>query len=78
LHAGDLREARRAASAWALHDGTVEPRLVMSEILDASGRRSDARATLQEWLETHPDSADARAALTRLSGDGATHEIARR
>jgi hypothetical protein len=50
----------------------------MSEILDSSGRRSDARAVLQEWLETHPDSADARAALARLTGDGATREIAHR
>jgi serine/threonine-protein kinase len=78
LHAGDLREARRAAGAWALHDGTVEPRLAMADILEASGRRSDARAVLQEWLETHPDSADARTALARLSGEGATREIARR
>jgi hypothetical protein len=79
LHAGDLREARRAAGAWALHDGTVEPRLAMADILDASGRRSDARAVLQEWLETHPDSVDARTALARLSGEGAgTREIARR
>jgi serine/threonine-protein kinase len=78
LHAGDLREARRAAAAWALHDGTLEPRLLTSEILDTSGRRADARAVLQEWLETHPDSADARAALARLSGDGNAREIARR
>ena len=78
LHAGDLREARRAAAAWALHDGTVEPRLAMSEILEASGRRTDARAVLQEWLETHPDSVDARGALARLSGEGGTREIARR
>jgi TolA-binding protein len=50
----------------------------MADILEASGRRSDARAVLQEWLETHPDSADARTALARLSGEGATREIARR
>jgi serine/threonine-protein kinase len=72
--AGDLRDAHRAASAWALHDGTVEPRLAMADILDASGRRPEAVALLTEWLETHPDAADARAALSHLSGDA----IARR
>jgi serine/threonine protein kinase len=78
LHAGELREARRAASAWLLRDGTVEPRVFMAEVLDASGRRGEARSVLQEWLETHPDSADARAALAHLSGEPAPREIARR
>lgn len=76
LRAGDLREARRAASAWALHDGTVEPRLFMAQVLAASGRRADAVATLNEWLELHPDSTDARSELARLSsaGPGAPRE----
>ncbi len=74
LRAGELHEAHRAASAWALHDGTVEPRLVMAEVLDASGRRTEATALLAEWLESHPDEDDARASLARLSGDA----IARR
>jgi hypothetical protein len=74
LRAGDLREAHRAASAWTSRDGTVEPRLVMAEILDASGRRQEATALLTEWLEGHPDALDARAALTRL----ATDPVARR
>jgi serine/threonine-protein kinase len=78
LRAGDFREARRAAAAWSLHDGTVEPRLAMADILEASGRRADARAVLQEWLETHPDSADARASLAHLAGEGGTRELARR
>jgi hypothetical protein len=78
LHAGELREARRAASAWLLRDGTVEPRVFMAEVLDASGRHGEARTVLQEWLETHPDSADARAALAHLSGEPATREIAHR
>jgi hypothetical protein len=78
LHAGELRESRRAASAWLLRDGTVEPRLFMAEVLEASGRRSEARTTLQEWLETHPDSADARAALVRLSGEPTPRELAHR
>ena len=78
LHAGELREARRAANAWALHDGTVEPRLAQAEILDATGRRAEARVVLQEWLEAHPDSTDARAALARISADVGTREVARR
>jgi serine/threonine-protein kinase len=84
LHAGDLREARRAASAWALHDGTVEPRIFMAQVLAASGRRTDAVATLTEWLEAHPDSSDARTELARLSSParagegGGTREIAKR
>jgi serine/threonine-protein kinase len=69
LRAGELRDAHRAASAWALHDGTVEPRLAMADILDASGRRPEAVALLTEWLEAHPDAADARAALAHFSGD---------
>ena len=67
LRAGELREAHRAASAWASSDGTVEPRLVMADVLDASGRRPEATALLTEWLEAHPDApdaADARAALS--------------
>jgi hypothetical protein len=69
LRAGELREAHRATAAWALHDGTVEPRLVMAEVLDATGRRPEATALLTEWVESHPDAADARAALSRLSSD---------
>jgi hypothetical protein len=72
LRAGELREAHRGAMAWASRDSTVEPRLVMAEVLDASGRRPEATALLTEWLEAHPDApdaADARAALSRLSSD---------
>jgi serine/threonine-protein kinase len=78
FRAGDLREARRAAAAWELRDGTLEPRLVLAEILDASSRRSEARAIMQEWLESHPDSSDARAELTKLSSEGGSREIAHR
>jgi serine/threonine-protein kinase len=78
LRAGELREARRAAASWALHDGTVEPRLAQAEILDASGRRTEARTILQEWLESHPESSDARTALARISADVGTSSIARR
>jgi hypothetical protein len=69
LRAGDLREAHRAASAWTSRDGTVEPRLVMAEILDASGHRQEATALLTEWLQAHPDAQEARAALTRLTNE---------
>jgi serine/threonine-protein kinase len=69
LRAGELREAHRAASAWTSRDGTVEPRLVMAEILDASGRRQEATALLTEWLQSHPDAQEARAALTRLTSE---------
>jgi eukaryotic-like serine/threonine-protein kinase len=78
LHAGELREARRAASAWLLRDGTVEPRLFTADVLEASGRRSESKSVLQEWLESHPDSADARTALARLLGEPAPREIAHR
>jgi thioredoxin-like negative regulator of GroEL len=74
LRAGELHEAYRATSSWALHDGTVEPRLLMADVLDASGRRPEAVALLTEWLESHPDATDVQAALTRLS----TETIARR
>ncbi len=72
LRAGELREAHRAAMAWASRDSTVEPRLVMADVLDGSGRRPEATALLTEWLEVHPDApdaGDARAALARLSSD---------
>jgi hypothetical protein len=66
--AGEMREARRAAHAWALHDGTAEPRIFLSMSLDAVGRHAEARAVLDEWLQVHPDSADVRAALAKLDG----------
>jgi uncharacterized membrane-anchored protein len=71
--AGELREARRAAEAWAIHDGSVEPRLFLAAILEASGRKREARSVLDEWLTNHPDSADAKRMRERL---GATPEPA--
>jgi hypothetical protein len=76
MRAGDLREAHRAASAWVLHDGTAEPRMVMAEVLEASGRRPEATALLQEWIEGHPDAADVRAELVRIEGGGGAREVA--
>jgi glucose/arabinose dehydrogenase len=64
--AGELREARRAAEVWTLHDGTAEPRIFLATVLDASGRRSEAKAILEEWLQLHPDSPDARQMHARL------------
>jgi len=67
--AGDYREARRAADAWALKDGTLEPRIFIATVLDTLGRRADAKSVLEEWLEQHPDSAEARKHLARLTGE---------
>ena len=78
FRAGAMPEARRATNAWALHDGTVAPRLLLADVLAASGHAAEAKTVLQEWLESHPDATDARQELTKLSEDGPTHEIARR
>jgi hypothetical protein len=78
LRAGDLREARRAAGAWALHDGRFEPRLWIAHALEASGRRSEARDVMAEWLESHPDAESARAEYDRLSSDPGARTVAHR
>jgi hypothetical protein len=52
--------------------------MVMAEVLDASGRRPEATALLQEWLEAHPDAADVRAELARIESGGGAREVARR
>jgi len=57
---GDLRDARRAAEAWALRDGSAEPRIFLATVLDGTGHRADALAVLEEVLENHPDSVEAR------------------
>lgn len=64
--AGELREARRAAEAWAVHDNGVEPRLFLAATLEASGRRREARAVLDEWLANHPEHAEAKRMRERL------------
>lgn len=66
MQAGELREARRAAESWAVHDNRGEPRFFLAAVLDASGRRREARATLEEWLSNHPSSVEARRMLRRL------------
>jgi hypothetical protein len=67
--AGEFREARRAANAWSLHDGTAEPRVFLAAVLETSGHRAEAKAVLDEWLQVHPDSPEAKKALARLTGD---------
>lgn len=64
--AGETREARRAAEAWAVHDGGAEPRLFLAGALEQSGRKREARAVLEEWLANHPDSSEAKRMLSRL------------
>jgi serine/threonine-protein kinase len=66
MHAGETREARRAAESWAVHDGSAEPRLFLASALESSGRKREARAVLEEWLANHPDSAEAKRMLSRL------------
>ncbi|MBX3201657.1 MAG: protein kinase [Labilithrix sp.] len=66
IQAGETREARRAAEAWAIHDGSAEPRLFLAAALEASSRRREARAVLEEWLANHPDTPEARKMLQRL------------
>ena len=71
LHAGENKEARRAAESWAVHDGTSEPRMFLAAALEAAGRKREARAVLDEWLANHPDSADVRRMRNRLSPEPA-------
>ncbi len=66
LQAGESREARRAAEAWAVHDASAEPRLFLAVALEAGGRRREARAVLEEWLANHPDTPEARRMLQKL------------
>lgn len=66
MHAGETREARRAAEAWAVHDNSAEPRLFLAGALESAGRKREARAVLEEWLANHPDSAEAKRMLSRL------------
>ena len=66
VRAGDLRDARRAVDTWILHDSTPEPRVFLASVLDASGKHQEARAVLEETLETHPDSDAARRLHAKL------------
>jgi Flp pilus assembly protein TadD len=66
MRAGETREARRAAEAWAVHDSGAEPRLFLAGALEHAGRKREARAVLEEWLANHPDSADAKRMVSHL------------
>ncbi len=66
MKAGDLKDARRAADAWLLHDASPEPKLFLATVLDASGKRNEAKAIVEEVLEVWPDSSDARKLHAKL------------
>ncbi len=66
LRAGDFRDARRAADTWILHDSSPEPRIALANVLESSGKRSEARAVLEAVLETNPDSDAARKLHAKL------------
>lgn len=64
--AGELREARRAAEAWSLHDGTPDPKVFLAGVLDQLGKRAEARAVLEEVLAKYPDADAARRLHAKL------------
>ena len=69
-----MREARHAGEAWALKDESAEPRLFLASVLDATGHRSDAKAILEQWLDLHPDSAEAKKVEARFGQSGSRAE----
>jgi serine/threonine-protein kinase len=69
FRAGELKEARRAAQAWSLHDGTAEPKLFTASVLEAAGRHAQAKAVLEEWLQLHPEDEAAASRLAKLGGE---------
>jgi len=66
MRAGELRDARRAVDTWILHDSSPEPRVVLASVLESSGKHQEARAVLEEILETHPDNEAARRLHAKL------------
>jgi serine/threonine-protein kinase len=66
MKAGDYRDARRAVDTWILHDSSPEPRVLLASVLDQSGKHAEARAVLEEILQTHPDNGDARKLHAKL------------
>ncbi len=66
LRAKDLLEAKRAAESWASYDPSSEPRIVQAQILDAMGRRVDAKNLLEAYLRKNPHSEDAKRSLGRM------------
>jgi serine/threonine-protein kinase len=72
--AGAMREARRAGEAWALKEDTLEPHLFLAMVLEMTGRAADAKSIMDQWLEVHPDSTEARKFAARLAQSGAQAE----
>jgi serine/threonine protein kinase len=73
-----LREARTAAKVRSGDPKVLE---AWAHAALRSGDLRDARRAtmaLGEWLESHPDAADVRAELARLSGENGARELARR
>ncbi len=66
VRAGDYRDARRAVDTWILHDSSPEPRVALANVLEQSGKHIEARAVLEEILETHPESEAARRLHAKL------------
>jgi serine/threonine-protein kinase len=66
VRAGDYRDARRAVDTWILHDSSPEPRVALANVLEQSGKHVEARAVLEEILETHPESDAARRLHAKL------------
>jgi len=67
--ARDWKEAVDASETWALLDNTVEPRLYLARMLVYSGRRKAAIRILENVIEAHPESDEARALLRDYRGD---------
>jgi serine/threonine-protein kinase len=73
-----LREARTAAKVRSGDPKVLE---AWAHAALRSGDLRDARRAtmaLGEWLESHPEAADVRAELARLSGENGARELARR
>src|SRR5258708_19633858 len=66
--ARDWKEAVDASESWALLDNTVEPRLYLARMLVYSGRRKAAIRILENVIEAHPESDEARALLRDYRG----------
>jgi serine/threonine-protein kinase len=78
LRAGEFHDARRAVDTWILHDSSPEPRVVLANVLDMSGKHLEARAVLEEILQTHPDNEPARKLHAKLGAPLAPLDTAAR
>ena len=69
--AREWSEAIEATESWALADFSVEPRLYLARMLAYAGRRRAALRILENVIEAHPESDEARALLRDYRGDEA-------